>query len=192
MSISSIASGSAVSWPSSARQAKSPSAVGAQADGSKLAAGMSADAPYDAIKVDLPNGMSIGVVSFGNVGFDSATLKTIEDFVQRLASKETSGHQASGADGAGAISDAEDGEAPGVAGLDKIHVDLPNGISFEVRHSSGGRSADGPAIMKELTDTAAELADVFRTYSPASRAAAAYASSQAALPSRANEVDTRT
>src|SRR5262245_60567843 len=43
---------------------------------------MNADAPYDAIKVDLPNGMSIGVVSFGNAGLDSATLKTIEDFVE--------------------------------------------------------------------------------------------------------------
>ena len=52
---------------------------------------MNADAPYGAIKVDLPNGMSIGVVSFGNLGLDSATLKTIEDFVQRLASKDTSG-----------------------------------------------------------------------------------------------------
>ncbi|TYO67941.1 hypothetical protein FXV83_04020 [Bradyrhizobium hipponense] len=192
MSISTVASGSLAIWPSSARQAKSPSAGGAQADASKLAAGMSADAPYDAIKVDLPNGMSIGVVSFGNVGFDSVTLKTIEDFVQRLASKETSGHQASGTDGASSISDAQDGEAPGVVGLDKIHVDLPNGISFEVCHSSGGQPADSLAIMKELTDTAAELAEVFRIYSPASRAAAAYASSQAALPSRANEVDTRT
>jgi hypothetical protein len=57
MSISSIASGSAVTWPSPARQTKSASAVGTQADDSKLAVGMNADAPYDAIKVDLPNGM---------------------------------------------------------------------------------------------------------------------------------------
>jgi hypothetical protein len=49
-----------------------------QADDSKLAVGMNADAPYDAIKVNLPTGMSIGVVSFGNVGLDSATLKTSE------------------------------------------------------------------------------------------------------------------
>ena len=78
MSISSIASGSAVTWPSPACQTKSASAVGTQADDSKRAVGMNADVPYDAIKVDLPTGMSIGVVSFGNVGLDSATLKTIE------------------------------------------------------------------------------------------------------------------
>jgi hypothetical protein len=150
---------------------------------------MSADAPYDAIKVDLPNGMSIGVVSFGNKGLDSATLKTIEDFVQRLASQDTPGHQASRADRADAISDTGNGEAPGVVGLDKIHVNLPDGISFEVRHYSGGPSTNRVAIMKELTDTAEELAEVFGKCSPASTA---YASSQAALSSRANQVDTQT
>jgi hypothetical protein len=188
MSISSIASGSTVTWPSPARQTKSASAVGPQADDSKLAAGMNADAPYDAIKVDLPNGMSIGVVSFGNAGFDSTTLKTIEDFVQRLASKDTSGHQAP------RMSDTGNGEAPGVAGLDKVHVDLPNGISFEVRHSSGGQSTDSLATMKELTDTAEELAEVFKNYSPASTAAAAYAAAagQAASSDRATQVDTQT
>jgi hypothetical protein len=153
---------------------------------------MNADAPYDSIEVDLPNGMSIGVVSFGNAGLDTATLKTIEDFVQRLASQDTSSYQASGADGAGAISHAGNGGAPDVAGLDKIHVDLPNGISFEVRHSSGGQSTDSLATMKELTDTAEELAKVFGKYSPASTAAAAYAASQASLSSRAIQVNTQT
>jgi hypothetical protein len=92
------------------------------------------------------------------------------------------------------MSDTGNGEAPGVVGLDKIHVDLPNGISFEVRHSSGGQSTDSLAIMKELTDTAEELAEVFGKYSPASTAAAAYAAaaSQAASSDRATQVDTQT
>ncbi len=186
MSISSIAN--AVSWPSPARLTKSALAVSAQADGSGLAVSMNADAPYNSIEVNLPNGMSIGVVSFGNAGLDSATLKTIEDFVERLASKDTTEHQA-GAEGASAISHDGNDAAPGV---DKIHVDLPNGISFEARHSSGGQPSDSLAIMKELTDTAGELAEVFEKYSPASTAAAAYAAGQASSSNRANQVDTQT
>lgn len=184
MSISSIGGGGAVSWPSSTRQAKS--AVGPQAGNSILAPGMNADAPYDAIKVDLPNGMSIGVVSFGNNGLDSATLKTIEDFVQRLASQDTSGHQATGADRA------DNDDASGAVGLDKIHVDLPNGISFEVRHSSGGQPTDSLAVMKDLTEVAEELAEAFARYSPASTAAAAYAAQQVTSSGRTNQVDTQT
>jgi hypothetical protein len=42
-------------------------------------------APYDSIEANLPSGMSIAVVSFGKAGLDSATLKTIEHFVQRLS-----------------------------------------------------------------------------------------------------------
>lgn len=192
MSISSIAGGSAVSWPSSVRQTKSTSTTGSQESGSTLAPGMNADAPYDAIKVDLPNGMSIGVVSFGNAGLDSATLKTIEDFVERLARRDTSGHQATSTDGTNGASGAGNDDGPGVVGLDKIHVDLPNGISFEVRHSSGGQPTDNLAVMKELTETAEELAEAFARYSPASSAAAAYAAQQVTSSGRTNQVDTQT
>jgi hypothetical protein len=188
--IGSIAGGNAVSWPSSVRQTNSVSTAGSKGDGSKLALGMSADAPYDAIKVNLPNGMSVGVYSFGGTGLDSETLKTIEDFVQRLASQDIPGHQASTTDKPSASSGGD--EASDVAGLDKIHVDLPNGISFEVRHSSAGQTTDSAAVMKELTDAAEELAEVFARYSPASTAASAYATNQAASLGRANQFDTRT
>ncbi|NEV00651.1 hypothetical protein [Bradyrhizobium uaiense] len=190
MSISSVAGGATANWPHSVRQAKSTSTTGDQADDAKLAPGMNADAPYDAINVDLPNGMSVGVVSFGSAGLGSATLKAIEDFVQKFANRDVSGHQVSGTDGATARSGANGGS--NVVGLDKIHVDLPNGISFEVRHSSGGQAADSAAIMKELTDAAEQLADDFGKYSPASTAATKYANNQAALYSRANQVDTQT
>ncbi|MGY3602697.1 MULTISPECIES: hypothetical protein [unclassified Bradyrhizobium] len=190
MGIGSIAGGNAVSWPSSVLQTNSVSAAGSKSEGSKLALGMSADAPYDAIKVNLPNGMSVGVYSFGGTGLDSETLKTIEDFVQGLASQDIPGHQASAADKPSASSGGD--EASDVAGLDKIHVDLPNGISFEVRHFSTGQTTDSVAVMKELTDAAEELAELFGRYSPASTAASAYATNQAASLSRANQVDTRT
>lgn len=183
MSISSI-SGSASVWQPSSRQTKSPAEAAALSGGSTLSPGMSADSPHDAIKVDLPNGMSIGVVSFGGLGLDSATLKTIEDFVQRLASHETSGaarpaDESSGAD-----------DTSGPVGLDKIHVDLPNGISFEVRHFSGGQPTNSAAIMKQLTDAAGELADAFATYSPYTRATAAYAARQVTSSGSGVQMDT--
>ena len=190
MSISSIPGGSIPSWPSSAGYTKSASTSGSQADGSKLPALMNTDGPYDSVSVSLPNGMTVGIVNFGGTGLDSTALKAIEDFVQRFASQNIQGQPASSADGTGASSAA--GDQPNVVGLDEIHVDLPNGISFEVRHSSGGQPADSAAVMKELTDAAEELAEVFGKYSPASTAAAAYASSQAAVSSPASQVDTQT
>jgi hypothetical protein len=188
--IGSLAGGNAVSCPSSIRRTNSISAAGSQGEDSKLALGMSADAPYDAIKVNLPNGMSVGVYSFGGTGLDSETLKTIEDFVQRLASQDIPGHPASTTDEPGSSSGGD--EASDVAGLDKIQVDLPNGISFEVRHSSAGQTTDSAAVMKELTDAAEELAEVFARYSPASTAASAYATNQAASLGRARQFETRT
>lgn len=198
MSIGSIPGGSIANWPSAGSYTKSAPAAGSQADGSKLASLMSADAPYDSVSVSLPNGISVGVFNFGGTGLDSTALKTIEDFVERLASQNFQGQPASGADGTVASSDAGEGLSVAglnkidVTGLEKIHIDLPNGISFEVRHSSGGQASDSGAVMKELTDAAEELAEVFGKYSPASSAAAAYATSQAALSSPANQVDTRT
>lgn len=187
MSTSGISGGSATSWPSSSDRTGSTSTAGSSADDLKFSALMDSDTPYDVVEVNLPNGMSVGIFSFGGGGLDSAALKSIEDFVQKLASQDIAGRQASGTDDAGAGTD----DASNVAGLDKIHVDLPNGISFEVRHSSGGQTTDSAAVMRELTDAAEELAEVFGKYSPASTAAATYAN-QAALSGRASQIDART
>jgi hypothetical protein len=193
VSISSIPGGSSASWPSAASYTKSASPAGSSPDGMKLPALMNSGAPYDSVSVSLPNGMTVGLFNFSGTGFDSASLKAIEDFAQKMASQDIPGHPASGADGTAAASSTADGGS-NVVGLDMIHVDLPNGISFEVRHSSGsgGQATDSAAVFKELTDTAEQLAEVFETYSPASTAAAAYASSQAAASSAANQVDTKT
>jgi hypothetical protein len=192
MSISSVAGAGAADWPSATRQTKSDSAVSSQADTSKLAAGMSTDAPYDSITVDLPNGISVGVYSFGGGGLDATSLKTIEDFVERMAN-ETFKSSTSGTDG-GSPASGTGSDGPDVVGLDTIYVDLPNGISFEVRHSSGGQPTDSLAVMKELTDTAEQLADAFKNISPAATAAATYAATagQATSSDRAAQVDTRT
>jgi hypothetical protein len=187
MSISSIA-GSAAAWPSSARQTNSTQASGADGGASKLADLLHSDEPYDEVKVNLPNGMSVGIVHFGGGGLDSDALKSIEDFVSKLSGVQTSG-QASSTDG---TDDATNSDAQNTVGLDKVHVDLPNGISFDVLHSSGHQTMDSDAVLKELTDTAEQLAEAFSSYSPAASAAAAYAGSQAAASSQASQVDTQT
>jgi hypothetical protein len=193
MSISSVTGAGAASSPSPTRQTKSDSAFSPQADTSTLAPGMSTDAPYDSITVDLPNGISVGVYSFGGSGLDATSLKTIEDFVERMASEDTSRSSTSSTDG-GSQTSGTGSEGPDVVGLDTIHVDLPNGISFEVRHSSGGQPTDSLAVMKELTDTAEQLADAFKDISPAATAAASYAATanQATSSDRTAQVDTRT
>ncbi|GMO11291.1 hypothetical protein [Bradyrhizobium sp. TM233] len=183
-SLSSIGGGSAAGSPFSASPSKSAddSKTGALAFSSLLQDGT----PYDEIKVDLPNGMSVGVFHFGGGGFDSQALKSIEDFVQALAHEQTLGQPASSsADQAG-----NDG-TPAAVGLDMIHVDLPNGISFEVRHSQGKQPMDSAAIMKQLTDAAEELAESLSHYSPASGAASAYAAQQAAASGRSSQLDAR-
>jgi len=139
--------------------------------------------PYDEVKVDLPNGMSVGIVHFGGGGFDSSALKSIEDFVQHFASQQFSGHSSS------ATSQSQSDDTPDTVGIDKIHVDLPNGLSFEVIHSSGNQPADSAAVMKELTEAAEELTESFAQYSPVSSAASAYAAQQAVSSDRTSQVD---
>lgn len=143
------------------------------------------DKPYDVIKIDLPNGMSVGLFHVGGGGFDSQTLKSIEDLVRGFADKETSGPREPRADQAG-----HDGK-PAAVGLDMIHVDLPNGISFEVQHSPGKTSTDSAAIMKQLTEAADELAETLGHYSPAASAASAYAAQQAAASGLSGRLDAR-
>jgi hypothetical protein len=186
-SMSSIGGGSAAGSSSSTGQAKSADSQ----DGVSMFASLLNDGtPYDEVKVSLPNGMSIGIVHFGGGGFDSSALKSIEDFVQRLASQQISGTSTSGADQAQNADPAQNNDTPDTAGLDKVHVDLPNGISFEVLHSSGGHATDSAAVMKELTEAAEELAESLSHYSPASAAASAYAA-QAVSSGRNGQVDAR-
>jgi hypothetical protein len=179
-SMSSVSGGSATSSSSSSGQSKS--ADGSQGDGSTFASLMHDGTPYDEVKVNLPNGMSVGIVHFGG-GFDSSALKSIEDFVQHFASQQILGSSSS------ATGQSQSDDTLDTVGIDKIHVDLPNGFSFEVIHSSGNQASDSAAVMKELTDAAEELTESFAQYSPASRATSAYAAQQAASSDRTSQVD---
>ena len=180
-SMSSIGGGSAAGSPSSTSQSKS---ADSQDGASMFSSLLESGTPYDEVKVSLPNGMSIGIVHFGGGGFDSSALKSIEDFVQQLASQHISGDPASSVD------QSQNGDTPDAVGIDKVHVDLPNGISFEVLHSSGGQATDSDAVLKELTEAAEELAESLSHYSPASAAASAYAS-QASSSGRSSQLDAR-
>ncbi|WP_298242366.1 hypothetical protein [uncultured Bradyrhizobium sp.] len=182
-SLSSIGGGSAAGspFPAGASKSADDSKTGVSTFSSLLQEGT----PYDEIKVDLPNGMSVGIFHFGGGGFDSQALKSIEDFVRGLADNQTPGQSAASAD------PAANDDTPNAVGIDKIHVDLPNGISFEVLHSAGKTSTDSAAIMKQLTDAAEELAESLGQYSPASSAASAYAAQQGAASGRSSQLDAR-
>ena len=180
-SMNSISGGSTASSSSSISPSKSTD--GSQGDGSTFASLMHDGTPYDEVKVNLPNGMSVGIVHFGGGGFDSSALKSIEDFVQHFAGQQIPGSSSSAAD------QTQNDDTPDTVGIDKIHVDLPNGFSFEVIHSSGNQASDSAAVMKELTDAAEELTESFAQYSPASQATSAYAAQQAASSDRTSQVD---
>jgi len=180
-SMSSIGGGSAAAAPSSTGQTKS---AGLDDPGSTFASLMHDGEPYDEVKVNLPNGMSVGIVHFGGGGFDSDMLKSIEDFVQRLAGQQMSETSA------GDAGQTQNDDTSDSVGIDKVHVDLPNGISFDVLHSSGSQATNSDAIVKELTEAAEELAESLGQYSPASAAANAYAS-QATSSGRNSQVDAR-
>ncbi|MCG2640790.1 hypothetical protein ACFPGQ_16575 [Bradyrhizobium sp. GCM10023181] len=178
---SSIVGGSAASSSSSASPSKSTD--GSQGDVSTFASLMNDGTPYDEVKVNLPNGISVGLVHFGGGGLDSSALKSIEDFVQHFADRQVSGSSSS------ATAQRQNDDTPDTVGFDKIHVDLPNGYSFEVVHSSGNQASDSASVMKELTEAAEELTESFAQYSPTSSAASAYAAQQAASSGRTSHVD---
>ncbi|WP_298881376.1 hypothetical protein [uncultured Bradyrhizobium sp.] len=190
--MSSISSGSTASSSSSPNQAKS--ADGSQGDVSAFASLMHEGAPYDEVKVDLPNGMSVGIVHFGGGGFDSSALKSIEDFVQKFASQTVSGATSETSSGTSETSSSnadqsQNHDTPKIVGLDMIHVNLPNGLSFEVIHSSGNQVTDSAAVMKELTEAAEELTESLAQYSPTSSAASAYAAQQGSSSGRTSQLD---
>jgi hypothetical protein len=124
--------------------------------------------PSDSIMVSLPNGMSVGIAHLGggSSGFDAQMLASLEDLVGNLSSYTTTkstgdGTQPNaatdGSDTTGSNSDMQ-----GMQAIDMMHVDLPNGISVEIRHSSATPEADGGlAAMNEMEKAMEELVDHF-------------------------------
>ena len=128
--------------------------------------GMLNQMPSDSIMVSLPNGMSVGIAHFGggSTGFDAQMLASLEDLVGNLSPYTTTKSAGDGTQ-PNAASDGADGsnnDIQGMQAIDMIHVDLPNGISVEIRHSSATPEADGGlAAMTEMEKAMEELVGHF-------------------------------
>jgi len=129
--------------------------------------GMLNQMPSDSIMVSLPNGMSVGIAHFGggSSGFDAQMLASLEDLVGNLSHYATT----STGDGTqlnklcnGSGNDGSSNDIQGMQAIDMMHVDLPNGMSIEIRHSSATPEADGGiAAMNEMEKAMEELVDHF-------------------------------
>src|SRR3954468_10114737 len=112
----------------------------------------------DSITVTLPNGMKVGMfhIGGGSSGFDAQMLASLEHLADHLSAYTTTAKGTSDGAQPNAASDGSDntGSNNGLQGtqaLDMLHVDLPNGISIEIRHSSASAEADGGvAAMNEM------------------------------------------
>lgn len=125
--------------------------------------------PADSIMVKLPNGMSIGMfhIGGGSSGFDAQMLASLEHLADNMSTFTTIAKGTGGGTPPDAASDSSrnagsDGDQQGTRALDMLHVDLPNGISVEIRHSSASGDADsGLAAMNEMEKAMEELVDHF-------------------------------
>jgi hypothetical protein len=203
MSIGSIPnSNAAQQWQAMQRQRASKSDTPPDQSGS---AGSSAPAstnsfpvdlrttPYDEMSVTLPSGLKVGVMHLGS-SLDASTeqemIKSMEQLVGGLQGYSASGSPAAatgttpaaGATGSGGAAD------PGQGDIDQIDVDLPNGLSLEVKHgSSGADGSDGAAIDDRLTQEMTDLLSALKAYSGTSSTGAA-ASPAATSSASANKV----
>jgi hypothetical protein len=119
----------------------------------------------DSIMVSLPNGMKVGMFHFGagSSGFDAQMLASLEHLADHLSAYTTTSNGtqpdaiSDGSKNTGSNSDLQGAQA-----IDMMHVDLPNGISVEIRHNSASGDADGGlAAMNEMEKAMEELVDHF-------------------------------
>ncbi len=123
----------------------------------------------DTIMVSLPNGMKVGMfhVGGGSSGFDAQMLASLEHLADNLSAYTTTAKGTNALTQPNAASDrskntASSGDLQGTRALDMLHVDLPNGISVEIRHSSPSAEADGGlAAMNEMEKAMEELVGHF-------------------------------
>lgn len=94
-------------------------------------------------------------------------LASLEDLVSNLSAYSTTskgtadGTQPNTVSG-GSDNTGSNGDLQGSQAIDMMHVDLPNGISVEIRHNSASGEADGGlAAMKEMEKAMEELVDHF-------------------------------
>ena len=195
VSISSVSNAGAYSqWQamqrlrtSAAPSATDPSATnnGASGSGAAPAGPLSSltaggQTPYDSVMVTLPNGFSFGVAHFGSS--DQATedqmVKSVEQMAEAFQGYSGVGSGTTGANGAAPAADptSSQGTDPtqGAVSSDMIHVDLPNGMSLELRHSATGSetSSQSSAVADQMVKAAEELAAALQAYSGTSSGAA--------------------
>lgn len=123
----------------------------------------------DSIMVSLPNGMKVGMFHFGggSSGFDAQMLASLEHLADNLSAYTTTAKGTDDGTQPDAVNDSSNnagsnGDLQGAQAIDMIHVDLPNGISVEIRHSSPSGDADGGlAAMNEMEKAMEELVDHF-------------------------------
>jgi hypothetical protein len=151
-------------------------------------AGELTQVPSDSISVSLPNGMSVGMfhIGAGSSGFDAQMIKSLEDLVSNLSAYTTTSRGTADATQPDAVSDGSkttgsSGDLQGMQAIDMIHVDLPNGISIEVRHASSSSDTDGGlAAMNEMAKEMEELVGHFSRLGKASPDSASTSASAAA------------
>jgi hypothetical protein len=123
----------------------------------------------DSIMVSLPNGLKVGMFHFGagGSGFDAQMLASLEHLADHLSAYTTSSKGTVDGTQPDAVSDGSDNtgsnsDLQGTQAIDMMHVDLPNGISVEIRHNSASGDADGGlAAMNEMEKAMEELVDHF-------------------------------
>jgi hypothetical protein len=142
-------------------------------------AGTITRAPVDSITVTLPNGMKVGMfhIGAGSSGFDAQMLASLEHLADHLSAYTTlskgtvDGTQPDGVSD-GSKNAGSSGDLQGTQALDIMHVDLPNGISVEIRHSASGDADGGLAAMNEMEKAMEELVDHFSNFGNGSTASA--------------------
>jgi hypothetical protein len=120
--------------------------------------------PTDSITVNLPSGLSIGYMHFGTP-LDAAGEAQMADAAADLAGR-FSGVTGNGATPTSDGTSAASGIPQDDGASDLLHVGMPNGVSFDIRHWSQGIETDAEqnAITDQLTKTAARLADALKAY----------------------------
>jgi hypothetical protein len=145
--------------------------------------------PYDEMSVTLPSGLTIGVLHMGS-SLDASTeaemVKSMEQLVGSLSGYTApagwTDPTSAASTGATPASDPTDsgtaagtGQGSGQGSLDAVHVDLPGGLSLDVRHGSPTAESDSEAtaVQDRLVQEMNDLVAALKAYSGTSSTGAA-------------------
>jgi hypothetical protein len=164
--------------------------------------------PYDSIRVTLPSGVTVGVWHFGP-STDQATEDQMVQAVEHLAnslslysidmgavnpgdlgadaarSEATVAPPAEATPGTDAQPSQGTDEPADAFSIARVHLDLANGTSIEIRHAVKGSetASESEAAAERMAKAADELAAAFRAYAGTSSNTAARDTSSGQLPS---------